>query len=105
MQGLMGAYLEKNIQAFADLQARVAEQSAGLVEGKTLTPEAWAQMLNLQAPVMQGLMSGYLDQSKLLFQQMQEQMQKQAGGFFGAMPGFPVPGAGPGTTGGADPKR
>ena len=100
MQGLMGAYLEKNIQAFADLQARVAEQSAGLVEGKTLSPEAWTQFLNMQAPVMQGLMSGYLDQSKLLFQQMQDQMQKQAGGFFGGMPGFPVPGAGPGSGGG-----
>jgi polyhydroxyalkanoate synthesis repressor PhaR len=96
MQGLMGAYLEKNIQAFADLQSRLAEQSAGLVDGKTLTPEAWTQFLNLQGPVMQGLMSGYLDQSKLMFQQMQDQMQKQAGGFFAGMPGFPAPGGTPG---------
>jgi polyhydroxyalkanoate synthesis regulator protein len=34
------------------------------------------------------LMGTYLDQSKNLFTQMQEQLTKQAGGLF---PGFPVP--------------
>ena len=29
MQGLMGSYLEKNIQAFSEMQARLAEQSKG----------------------------------------------------------------------------
>jgi polyhydroxyalkanoate synthesis regulator protein len=37
---------------------------------------------------MQGLMGSYLEQSQQLFQQMQEQMQKQAGNLFG---GFPPP--------------
>ncbi|HSV70647.1 MAG TPA: polyhydroxyalkanoate synthesis repressor PhaR [Methylibium sp.] len=73
MQGLMGAYLEKNLQAFTELQSRFTEQS-----GSTgFTPEVWAQFLNMQAPMMQGLMSTYLDQSKNLFVQMQEQMHKQ----------------------------
>jgi polyhydroxyalkanoate synthesis repressor PhaR len=81
MQGLMGSYLEKNIQAFIDLQKRFTEQ-AGLGDKATFNPEAWTQFMNVQAPMMQGLMSSYLDQSKNLFLQMQEQMQKQAETFF-----------------------
>ena len=86
MQGLMGAYLEKNLQAFIDMQNRFAEQSGGLVGGKGFSPESWAQFMNLQAPMMQGLMSNYLDQSKNLFVQMQEQMQKQAETMFPFVP-------------------
>jgi polyhydroxyalkanoate synthesis regulator protein len=37
--------------------------------------EAWTQMMNLQNPFMQNLMSSYMDQSKDLFLKMQEQMQ------------------------------
>ena len=81
MQGLMGSYLEKNIQAFIDLQKRFTEQ-AGMGDKATFTPEAWTQFMNVQAPMMQGLMSNYLDQSKNLFLQMQEQMTKQAETFF-----------------------
>ena len=41
-----------------------------------------------QAPMVQGLMGNYLEQSKNLFQQMQEQMEKQTGALFTGMPGF-----------------
>ena len=34
MQGMMGTYLEKNIQAFIDIQAKLADQSKNLYEGK-----------------------------------------------------------------------
>ena len=64
MQGMMGSYLEKNLQAFVDIQTRLAEQYA---------PE--------------GLMGNYLEQSKKLFLQMQEQLQKQAGSLFTGFPG------------------
>ncbi len=77
MQGMMGSYLEKNIQAFTEMQSRFAEQS-GAVAPKGFSPEVWTQFMNVQAPMMQGLMSSYLDQSKTLFVQMQEQMHKQA---------------------------
>ncbi|TWO71668.1 polyhydroxyalkanoate synthesis repressor PhaR [Caenimonas sedimenti] len=63
MQGFMGSYLEKNVQAFTDLQARMAEQS------KTVAPEVWAQFMSVQNPLMQ--------QSKGMFEQLQEQMAKQ----------------------------
>ena len=72
LQGFMGAYLEKNVQSFMDLQVKMSEQSKGL------SPETWAQVLNAQSPMMQGMMGTYVEQSKTLFTQMQEQMQKQS---------------------------
>ncbi|MEK8052154.1 polyhydroxyalkanoate synthesis repressor PhaR [Ideonella sp. DXS22W] len=86
MQGMMGSYLEKNLQTFVDLQARFAEQSKGLYDGKAFTPEMWSQFMSGQAPLMQGLMGNYLEQSKNLFVQMQEQIQ--SGSLFPGMPGF-----------------
>ncbi len=85
MQGLMGAYLEKNLQSFTEFQARLMEQSRGLSDPKAYTPEMWTQFLSGQAPVMQNLMTSYLEQSRGLFEKMQEQM-KLPGGLF---PGFP----------------
>ena len=61
MQGMMGNYLEKNIQSFIDLQSKLTENS----------------MVNLPNP-MQSFMTSYVEQSSQLFTQMQEQMAKQA---------------------------
>jgi polyhydroxyalkanoate synthesis repressor PhaR len=91
MQGMMGSYLEKNLQTFTEIQARLAEQSKGLYDPKLMTPELWNQFLSGQAPVVQGLMGSYMEQSRTLFQQMQEQMAKQAGTLFPGMPGFVPP--------------
>ncbi|CAH2891939.1 MAG: PhbF [uncultured Paraburkholderia sp.] len=79
MQGMMGTYLEKNIQAFIDIQAKLADQSKNqnLYEGKAMNPEVWSQFMNMQAPMMQGMMTSYIEQSKNMFVQMQEQMQNQ----------------------------
>ena len=72
MQSFMGAYLEKNVQSFMDLQDKMAEQSKGF------TPEMWAQFMNAKSPMMQGMMGAYVEQSKNVFTQMQEKMQKQS---------------------------
>ena len=72
MQDFMGAYLEKNVQIFMDLQTKMAEQSKGL------NPEVWKQFMNVQSPMMQGMMGTYLEQSRSAFTQMQEQMQKNS---------------------------
>jgi polyhydroxyalkanoate synthesis repressor PhaR len=90
MQGFMGTYLEKNIQTFTEIQKRLAEQAKGLVDPKAMSPELWTQFLNGQAPVMQNLMGAYLEQSKNLFQQMQDQMVKQAESLIPGFPGFPT---------------
>jgi polyhydroxyalkanoate synthesis regulator protein len=34
--------------------------------------------MNMQAPMMQGMMTSYIEQSKNMFVQLQEQMQNQA---------------------------
>lgn len=91
MQGLMGSYLEKNLQTFTDIQSRLAEQSKGLYDPTLMSPELWAQFLNGQAPAVQGLMGNYLEQSKAMLVQMQEQMAKQAETLFPGMPGFGPP--------------
>ena len=78
MQGFMGSYLEKNVQAFTDVQAKLAEQS------KTITPEMWAQFMNMQNPMLQGMMGTYAEQSRQMFEKMQEQMAKQTEQMLGA---------------------
>jgi len=91
MQGMMGSYLEHNLQAFTDIQARVTEQSKGLYDAKSMSPELWTKFLAGQAPAVQGLMGNYLEQSKTMFTQMQEQMTKQAETLFPGLPGFMPP--------------
>ncbi len=89
MQGMMGAYLEKNLQTFVELQKRFAASGMGLGDAKALTPEMWTQFVAGQGHAMQGLMNAYVEQSKNLFTQMQEQMAKQAGTLFQGIPGMP----------------
>jgi polyhydroxyalkanoate synthesis repressor PhaR len=74
MQGFMGTYIEKNVQAFTDMQAKMAEQS------KNVAPEVWAQFMNMQNPLMQGMMGSYAEQ----FEKMQEQMKQQTEQMLGA---------------------
>jgi polyhydroxyalkanoate synthesis repressor PhaR len=90
MQGMMGAFMENNLRAFVDLQGRLVDQGKGLYDPKAFTPELWAQFLRGQTPLMQGLMSPYLEQSRAMFERMQEQWQK--GTLF---PGFPGGGKSP----------
>ncbi|MBX3587740.1 MAG: polyhydroxyalkanoate synthesis repressor PhaR [Ramlibacter sp.] len=78
MQGFMGSYLEKNVQAFTDIQTKLTEQS------RSVSPEMWSQFMALQNPMMQGLMGNYVEQSKTAFEKMQEQMQKQTEQMLGA---------------------
>jgi len=84
MQGMMGSYLEKNVQAFTDIQSKFVNASTGALEGKPFNTEMWTQFMNIQGPMMQGMMNSYIDQSKNLFLQMQEQMQNQSKAMFGA---------------------
>jgi polyhydroxyalkanoate synthesis repressor PhaR len=89
MQGMMGSYLEKNVQAFTDIQRKFTTGTA--VGGQPFSPEMWTQFMNVQGPMMQGMMNNYIDQSKSLFVQMQEQMQSQSKNLFGTFPFVPVP--------------
>jgi polyhydroxyalkanoate synthesis repressor PhaR len=88
MQGVMGTMFEKNLQAFADMQAQLVQQSKGLLDPgllkpKTLTPDAWAQFMGAQPAAMQSLMGSYAEQSRAMLDKLQ-----QAGSLFTGMPGF-----------------
>ena len=74
MQGMMGSYLEKNIQSFIDLQAKLTENS----------------MVSIPNP-MQGFMTSYVEQSRQMFTQVQEQMTKQAESLIGNLGVIPTP--------------
>jgi polyhydroxyalkanoate synthesis repressor PhaR len=75
MQGYMGPYLEKNIQAMTEVQAQLAENA------ENLTPEMWSRFMSLQSPVLQGLMGNYVEQSKNVLEQMQKNTEQVLGAF------------------------
>jgi polyhydroxyalkanoate synthesis repressor PhaR len=75
MQGFMGTTLERNVQAMTDLQAKFAEQS------KSFTPEMWSQFMNLQNPMMQGMMGSYAEQVEKLQEQLQKNTEQMLGAF------------------------
>lgn len=90
MQGFMGRYLENNIKAFAEMQAKIQEQTKGLYgEDSPVSKDMWTQFLNFQGPAMQGMMGTYMEQSKRMFAQMQEQIDSQTRNMFAS---FPFPG-------------
>lgn len=84
MQGMMGAYLEKNLHTFVELQQRFVGDAKALQDPTRLSADAWAQLMNTQAPMVQALMKSYTEQTAKLIEQMQA-----AGGLFPGMPGFP----------------
>lgn len=85
MQGMMGAYLEKNLQAFHEIQERMTEQSKTMY-GTQFGQEAWTQFMNMQAPMLQTMMNNYVEQNKNMFVQMQDQMQDQTRAMFSGFP-------------------
>lgn len=87
MQGMMGSYLDKNIQTFVEIQRRLQEQSVPKFgDNPVLNAEAWSQFVKMQGPTIQGMMSSYLEQSATTFLDMQQQLQKQARSIFGNFP-------------------
>ncbi len=88
LQGMMGVYLEKNLQTFTEMQAKMMEPAKGLVDPKAFAPEAWTKLMSGQAPMMQDMMGNYLEQSRAAFEKMQAQMSLP-GALFPGMPGFP----------------
>ena len=94
MQGFMGSYLEKNVEAFQQMQKALQEQSNRIYgDNSRASNELWSQFMNLQGPAMQGLMQAYMEQSQKMFAQFQDQMQNQARNVFSGFqfPGFPQP--------------
>ncbi|MFZ1418607.1 MAG: polyhydroxyalkanoate synthesis repressor PhaR [Burkholderiaceae bacterium] len=82
MQGMLGSYLEKNMQAFADIQSDLAESGEKTDAQQQIDSEVWQQLLAIQTPMMQGMMSTYIKQSREMFLQMREVMASQTAVLF-----------------------
>jgi len=98
MQGMVGSYLEKNMQTFVQVQKQLQEQSRAMYgDSGKINKDLWAQFMNFQGSAMQGMMAAYMDQSKNVFMQMQERLQDQTKNIFSGFtfPGFPAPPAPP----------
>lgn len=78
MQGFLGAYLEKNMQVFTEMQQRVQGQA------QAWSPEAWQQLMSGN-PMMQNWMNTYLEQSRSAMQQLQDNLQSQSESMLAAM--------------------
>ena len=92
MQGMMGSYLERNVTLFNELQKRIQEQSQALYgTNAKASQDLWNQFMSFQGPAMQGLISAYMDQSRNMFLQMQQQLQNQTRNMFSGFgfQGFP----------------
>lgn len=83
MQGMMGKYLENNIKAFTDLQSKLQEQAKSLYgENNPMSQDLWTQFLSFQGPALHSMMGAYIEQSKKMFSQMQEQVESQTRNLF-----------------------
>ena len=83
MQGMMGKYLESNIKAFTEMQAKLQDQARSIYgENSPVGQDLWAQFLNFQGPALQSMMGAYVDQSKKMFEQMQSQLESQTRNMF-----------------------
>ena len=73
MQGLMGHYLENNVQQFSNLQKQITEQF------QPVSPDAWAQLVTQPGAAMQQMVGEWTQQSNQFLSQMQEQIAKNMG--------------------------
>lgn len=92
MQGMLGKYLENNMRTFVDFQNKLQDQSRtmhGPGDNTHMQADFWTQFLNFQQPAMQSMMSAYMDQSKKMFQSMQDQLQSQTRNMFTGIPTNP----------------
>jgi polyhydroxyalkanoate synthesis repressor PhaR len=64
MQGVMGAMLEQNMSAFAEMQKQFVANSA------KFSPDVWTQFLRAQPGTLQTLLDGYAEQSRQVMEKM-----------------------------------
>lgn len=78
MQGLMGNFLDKNMELFMQMQSKVGEQTQSVMKGDGQVfsnPQLWGDFMKFQGPSLQKMMGDYLESGASMFMQMQQQMQ------------------------------
>jgi polyhydroxyalkanoate synthesis repressor PhaR len=86
MQGMLGKYLESNIRSFSEFQKKLQEQSHSLYgeSNGQVQSDMWTQFMNFHGPAMQTMMATYMDQSRKMAHQMQDQLKNQSLTIFAA---------------------
>jgi polyhydroxyalkanoate synthesis repressor PhaR len=87
MQSVMGTFFEKNLQLMADMQNRMVVDPLTAGSPVSIDSEIWAKMLSTQTSTIPDVVTPYLDQSRQIFTQLQNQMEKQAQAFLGGVLG------------------
>lgn len=87
-QGMLGKFLETNLKSFAEFQQQLQAQSSALFGENNTQAQAdmWAQFMNFQGPAMQTIMSTYMDQSRKMVHEMQDQLKHQTINLFSGSP-------------------
>jgi polyhydroxyalkanoate synthesis repressor PhaR len=93
MQGLMGNYLEKNLELFSQMQQKLQDQTRQMVGDNPMfgNHNMWSEYMKFQAPAIQNMMTSYLEQSTNMFVEMQNQMQTRTKNLFSGFPFQPYP--------------
>ena len=79
MQGLMGNFLDKNMQLFLEMQSKVNEQTQSVMKGEMppfTNAGLWGDFMKFQGPSLQKMMGDYLESGAGMFMQMQQQMKE-----------------------------
>lgn len=107
MQGLMGGYLEKNLELFSQMQGKLQDQTRQMMSDSPMTQSKnlWADFMKFQGPAAQNMMTNYLEQSTNLFVEMQNQMQERTKQLFTgfSFPAYPADGDKPAEGAPAEP--
>jgi len=91
---MLGKYLETSVKSFVDFQKKLQEQSQSLYgeSNSQMQNDMWSQFMNFQGPAMQTMMTTYMEQSRKMLHQMQDQLKTQTRTLFNGipLPGFPA---------------
>lgn len=74
-QAALGKYLDVCVRSFNELHQRVAAHAHELYgdDADARAQELWSQFVGLKGPAMQNMMASFLEQNRVMFQQMQTQ--------------------------------
>jgi polyhydroxyalkanoate synthesis repressor PhaR len=89
MQGMMGPFLEKNLQLFGQMQQKLQEQTRACTATRRCSIPPCGGVHEAAGPAMQNVMSSYMEQSTGMFLEMQNRMQEQTKQLFSGF-GFPA---------------
>jgi polyhydroxyalkanoate synthesis repressor PhaR len=94
MQGMLGKYWKRTSSPSSTSRrsCRISHSSSTAKATARCTNDMWSQFMNFQGPAMQTMMATYMEQSRKMLHQMQDQLKTQTRTLFTSipLPGFPA---------------